>query len=155
MKWLSRLVCIHEPIGTILNSSDTLQGSGLRRRVGNATKRVCVLIAKPYGPGLKTRLRKTKRFYLGVSYAPSQPRTLTCLIMCIHEPIGFGVTCNTRTFLRAHHHHCIPQTYHHSALTRCFYKLSAGSSYANWLRLKVHRVRWINKSVTNPKAAKK
>ena len=32
------------------------QGSGLRRRVGNAKKKCAFLIAKSYGPGLKIRL---------------------------------------------------------------------------------------------------
>ena len=61
--WVFRLLQVLEGTTTKTKAtyassrSTTCQGFGLRRRVGNAKKSVCVLIAKPYGPGLKIRLR--------------------------------------------------------------------------------------------------
>ena len=58
----------------------THQGSGLRRGLGSTVTNLSFFAAKPYGPGLKSRLRTTKRHVFHSASKPvSQPRTLTCI----------------------------------------------------------------------------
>ena len=52
-------------------------------------KNMSIFLAKPYGPGLKSRLRKTKRPFPRASKPASQPRTLmydTELVGPGHKP---------------------------------------------------------------------
>ena len=47
-------------------------------------KNMSFFLAKTYGPGLKSRLRKKKRhIFPGASKPTSQPRTLTCWWRCV------------------------------------------------------------------------
>ena len=83
--------------------SITYQGSGLRRGLGSTVKHMSFVLAKPYGPGLKSRSRKkTRHVFHGASKPPSQPRTL---ISFPYDITGFETVGSLRVSgadLRAH-----------------------------------------------------